>query len=64
MGRTPKEYALYRGDKFIDIGTATELAKKYHMNRGTLYKAIWGLRNHTIKENKNTLIIIALDEEE
>lgn len=64
MGRAPKEYALYCGDKFIDIGTATELANKYNMKRNTLYQAICGLRNKTIKENKNTLIIIALDEEE
>ena len=24
------EYALYKGDKFIDLGTIDYLAKKYH----------------------------------
>lgn len=29
MGRTPKEYALYKGDEFVDIGTKRELGKRY-----------------------------------
>ena len=27
---TETEYAMYKGDKFIDLGTIDYLAKKYH----------------------------------
>ena len=27
---TETEYALYKGDKFIDLGTIANLANKYH----------------------------------
>ncbi len=30
------EYALYKGDKFIDIGTAKELAKKCNVKPETI----------------------------
>lgn len=29
MARPQEEYALYKGDTFLDIGTAEELAEKY-----------------------------------
>ena len=33
---TETEYALYKGDKFIDLGTIDYLAKKYHKKKETL----------------------------
>ena len=30
MKMTEDEYALYKGDKFIDLGTIAYLANKYH----------------------------------
>ena len=36
MGRPAKEYALYRGDDFVDIGTKRELGKRYGIPLSTL----------------------------
>ena len=30
------EYAMYRGDQFIDLGTITYLAEKYHKTKKSL----------------------------
>lgn len=30
------EYALYKGDKFIDLGTLNYLSNKYHMTKQRL----------------------------
>lgn len=30
------EYAMYKGDKFIDLGTLTYLAEKYHKKKKSL----------------------------
>lgn len=32
----PAEYAMYRGDQFIDLGTVTYLAEKYHKKKQSL----------------------------
>lgn len=34
-----KEYAMYKGDTFLDIGTAKELAKRHNLT----VKTIWWL---------------------
>lgn len=31
-----KEYAMYRGDEFIDLSTLDYLAQKYHKNEAAL----------------------------
>lgn len=36
MGRYKKEYALYKGEEFIDLGTAEELAKKMNTTVNTI----------------------------
>ena len=33
-----REYALYRGDTFIDLGTARELAERNNTTRGGINK--------------------------
>ena len=30
------DYAMYKGDRFIDLGTLTYLAEKYHKKQKTL----------------------------
>ena len=30
------EYAMYKGDRFIDLGTLTYLSEKYHKKQKTL----------------------------
>lgn len=34
--RKPTDYALYRGDEFIDLGTIKEMSKRLHMAEKTL----------------------------
>lgn len=36
MGRPAKEYALYRGDEFVDIGTKKELGKRHSISLSLL----------------------------
>lgn len=31
-----REYAIYKGDTFIDIGTKKELAEKFNVNEDTI----------------------------
>lgn len=33
---TETDYAMYKGDRFIDLGTLTYLAEKYHKRQKTL----------------------------
>ena len=35
-GQPPKIYALYKGDKFLDIGTLREMSQKYNIKLETL----------------------------
>jgi len=58
-----REYALYKGDEFIDIGLARELSEKYGIKMDTIYwKAYcnnWKERNH-----KGGYIVIPLEDDE
>lgn len=36
MGRPQKEYALYKGDEFIMIGTAKEIAKERNVKEKSI----------------------------
>ena len=59
-----REYALYRGDTFIDLGTARELAEKYN----TTVKVIqWLATANKAKKRagncRNGMIVIPIEEE-
>ena len=58
-----KIYAIYKGDRFIDVGTAKELAERHNTTVKTIH---WyaGSNRWKNKENKKGLIIFPLDEEE
>lgn len=62
------EYALYRGDEFIDLGTADELAKKMNVHRNTIkFYATKTHRERLEKRNSNynkCLIAIKIEEDE
>ncbi len=36
MTKPPVEYALYKGDEFVDIGTSAKLDEKYGISRDFL----------------------------
>lgn len=58
-----KEYALYKGDKFIDIGTKEYLAKKLNVRKETIefYASSTYLRRR--KNKDNCYVIVRLDDE-
>lgn len=64
MASKLSEYALYKGDQLVSVGTVREIAKE----RGVLEKTIRfyqsGTYKRRFKENSNQLILIRLDEDE
>lgn len=65
--RKQKEYALYKGDKFIDLGTAKELAKKLDVDERTIqyYATPAHLKRcQKFNGNNNYLIVVKLDVED
>jgi hypothetical protein len=59
-----RQYAFYRGEKFICAGTLTEIAQKVGVKRLTLqwYKYPSHLRRN--KNNPNTPFVVCIEEEE
>ena len=49
------EYAMYKGDRFIDLGTLTYLAEKYHKKQKTL-KFLATPSAHKRSTNKSLLL--------
>ena len=58
MAKKPSEYALYKGDTFIDIGTAEELAKKLNCKVKTIYQYAMPAK----RQCKNTLLAIRIED--
>ena len=56
------EYAMYRGDHFIDLGTVTYLAEKYHKKKKTL-KFLATPSAHK-RSAKNSLLLYRMESEE
>ena len=56
-----KEYALYKGDKFIDIGTKEYLAKKLNVRKETIefYASPAQLKRH----KDNCYVVVRIDDE-
>lgn len=63
-GRPPKIYALYKGDKFIDIGTLKEMSDRYSIKLETLRWLSTGINTkRLIKAGKQDgYIVVRLDE--
>ena len=56
------DYAMYKGDKFIDLGTLTYLAEKYHKRQKTL-KFLATPSAHK-RSAKNSLLLYRIENEE
>ena len=52
---TETEYAMYKGDTFVDLGTLTYLAEKYHKKQKTL-KFLATPSAHKRSTNKSLLL--------
>lgn len=57
----PAEYAMYRGDRFIDLGTVTYLAEKYHKKKKSL-KFLATPSAHK-RSTKNSLLLYRIENE-
>ena len=57
------EYALYKGDEFIDIGTADYLAELLKVNRKTIQflASPSALKRLDKKEKSNAMICVRID---
>ena len=57
------EYAVYRGDQFIDLGTIDYLSEKLGISK----KVLWwyaGSKRYRTKEHNRGLIVIKIEKEE
>ena len=63
MSRHRKEYALYKGEEFLDIGNAKELAEKYGLREKTIYWKKCCKRWNSIK-HKGGYVVVPLEDEE
>lgn len=60
------EYALYKGDNFLDIGTIKELSKRYNISVKTLRWYSTPCYKNKIK-NKNNIksyVVVRIEDEE
>lgn len=63
--RTRKIFAVYRGDKFIDVGTREELAKRLHLALPTLmFKASPSYHRRTTYEKSLRMYLICKEPED
>lgn len=62
----PKVYALYKGDKFIDIGTKAQLMVKHNMKYETITFYLSNAYKKRLKErdSKDAIIIIEVEDDE
>jgi hypothetical protein len=62
-----KEYALYQGDSFVDIGTIAVLSDKWGISQSTLRWSASGVgkrRREGKRLRKDTIIVIPIEEDE
>ncbi len=55
------EYAVYKGDKFIDLGTAKYLADKFGVPRKTIW--YWTAPAYWKKNKGNSLVAIRIEDD-
>ena len=59
-----REYALYRGDTFIDLGTAKELAGKHNTTVKVIQWLAHSKKAEKARENcRNGMIVIPIEED-
>lgn len=57
----PKEYALYKGDTLLSIGTVAELAKRFGVKKDTIkFYGSKAYMKHRVKDGSNRRILVAL----
>lgn len=61
MGRKKQEYALYKGDEFIDLGTIPEIAKREGVKPKTIYYYKTPAYKKKFRDDKNRKVLIKLE---
>lgn len=59
-----REYALYKGEKFISVGTSVELASLWGVSPKTIRFWSTPYYRRKFKDDKNRLICIKLEDDE
>ncbi len=55
-----KEYAVYKGEEILALGTAKEIAKQLNVKEKTVY--FWCMPSHHKRNKKNAKFAIRLEE--
>ena len=63
-GSSMKDYALYKGDTFIDLGTMYEISVRQKLTLNNLYTVQADTNEYIKKKKFNRLILIEIEEEE
>lgn len=63
MRKIKNVYALYKGDTFLEIGTAKELAKYLNVSERTIRFYITNAYKQRRKNSNNSIIVIKIGEE-
>lgn len=61
MGRKKQEYALYKGDEFIDLGTIEEIAKRLKVAPRTVRYFSTSAYKRKGKDDTNRKVLIRID---
>ena len=64
--RKYKEYAIYKGDKFLYMGTAKECAKYFNVKEKTIFflaNKTYRKRIEERRKSRNAMIAIVVEEE-
>ena len=62
MARKPSIFALYKGDRFIDVGTIGEMAARHNVKEKTLH--FYATRIHRNRVSEKGLIVVRLEEDD
>lgn len=62
MRKYSKIYAIYRGDKFIDVGTIKELSERQNLSKKTLHFYNSKAHINRMKDENNCIIVIKLED--
>ena len=59
--KAKRNYAVYRGDEFLDIGTAKELAKKFGVKEVTI--KYWCTPSNALRDKGNRFVAVKLEDD-
>lgn len=57
-GRDSRDYALYYGDRFVDVGTLTEIATRQKLSITTIYGYKYKTRKRITKGLNVALVLL------